>query len=107
MNNSIAINNMHAIKARRAKLCAGNIGHLYVFFIKFNVFIYAVNPAASFRKDRSMTQGARAKTLGPSRFFRPSIRLACLLPLREPGVLLIPTKEKTPAALDALQRFPA
>jgi hypothetical protein len=95
------------MKARLAKLCAGNIGHLYVFFMEFNVFIYAVNPAESFRKVRSMPQGARADTPGPCRLFRPSTRLACLLSSQAPGVRLIPTEEKTPAALDALQRFPA
>jgi hypothetical protein len=90
-----------------ANRIVGNIGNLYAFFMKFNVFAYAVNPVESLRKSRSVTQGVRAERLESLRLFSFSTRLASFLPLRGPGVLFIPTKEKVPAALDALQRFPA
>jgi hypothetical protein len=85
----------------------GNIGNLYVFFMKFNVFTYAVNPVEGVEKGRSVTLGVRAERLEPFRLINFSTRLASFLPSRGPGVLLIPMKEKVPAALDALQWFPA
>jgi hypothetical protein len=92
--------------ARLAKPGTGNIRHLYVFLMKFNVFTYAVNSVDRLRKRRSVSEGERADTLGPFRLSRLSFRLASFLPTRGSGVLFIPTKEKAPAALAALQRFP-
>jgi hypothetical protein len=98
---------LHALEITLANCALRNIGNLYAFFMEFNVFAYAVNPVESLRKGRSVTQGVRAERLEPFRLFSLSTRLASFLPLRGPGVLLIPMKEKVPAALDALQRFPA
>ena len=86
---------------------AGNIRYLYVFFMKFKVFTYAVNPVENFRKGRSVTGKARAGTLETFRLFRLGTRIASFLLSQGLGVLFIPTKEKVPAALAALQWFPA
>lgn len=85
----------------------GKISNLYVFLMKFNVFTYAVNASESFGKGRCVTQGVRAERLEPFRLFNFSTRLASFLLSRGPGALLIPMKEKVPAALEALKRFPA
>jgi hypothetical protein len=92
---------------RLADIGAENIRHLYVFFMKFNVFTYAVNLLESLRKSRSMSKEERPETLGHFRFFRLGPRLASILLTRGPGVLPKPTKEKVPAALAALQWSPA
>jgi hypothetical protein len=84
----------------------GNIGHLYEFLTKFNVFIYAVNPSANLRNGPSMFTVECMKTFEFFRFFRFCPRLTTALSSRGPGVTFNPTKEKALAAFPASQRFP-
>jgi hypothetical protein len=74
--------------------------------MKFNVFFYVVNPVESLPKGRSVLIAESGEMLGTVRVFGAAHGMF-FFQYRGPGVLIVTTsKEKAPAALAALQRFP-
>ena len=62
-----------------------NVRSLYEFFMKFNVFFYAMNPVEGFRGGRSAFTSEHAERREILRNFRLSPRLASVLQSRGPG----------------------